>query len=201
MRPPSGETLVASSTVVILNGVDITSQAQITQGEKFNLEFLGMNLAKVAVDFDITNFSITAPYILLALISAFTQYGVTKIYSATNVATTPTEEKKKELPKDKEKGKGKGKEEEQDMGAAMAQSMQATNKLIPIFTFVLSLGYLGGASVLPTGVTLFWTAQNAFVIIQQSFMNRKQIGEKLKKRFQFGQTVSLKVKTDKNGSK
>jgi len=187
LRPPSGYTLLAEKTQVELNGINITGEAVITQGESFNLEFLGMNLARVAVDFDIFNFKVTAPYIALALLSAFTQYLVSKIYSATTVSTEPS----KDLVK----------KDDVDMSTAMADSLQTTNKLLPIFTFVLSLGYLGGATFLPTGVTLFWTAQNVFVIIQQSFMNRVELVKKSKDRFARFQSRFIKVNNSNNGSK
>lgn len=195
MRPPSGQTLLADKTRVTLNGVDITSQATITQGDTFNLQFAGMNLAMVAADFNLLDLGTTAPYIVLAVISAYTQYLVSKMYSATNVTTTPMDDDKGKKDKDKNKKKAKSSDtEEPDMAQAMTDSLQITNKLLPIFTLVLSLGYLGGATFLPSGVTLFWTAQNVFVIIQQAFMNRKELAKKYAGRF-------LTVNTSKDGSK
>jgi membrane protein insertase Oxa1/YidC/SpoIIIJ len=145
----------------------------------------------VAADFNILDLSITLPYIVVALISAFTQYAVTNIYSATNVSTTPTpaDDKKKGDKKKDDKTPDK----EPDMAEAMTDSLKLTNKFLPIFTFVLSLGYLGGASLLPTGVTLFWTAQNTFVIIQQGISNRKELYTKLKSNVEKLKTKFTKI--------
>jgi membrane protein insertase Oxa1/YidC/SpoIIIJ len=178
LRPPLGATILADNTKITINGVDVTSKVEVNQGEEMMLYFFGMNLAMVAADFNIFDLQVTLPYIVVALISAFTQYAVTNIYSATNVTTTP-------LPDDEKKKGDKKKvdktpEKEPDMAEAMTDSLKLTNKFLPIFTFALSLGYLGGASLLPTGVTLFWTAQNTFVIIQQGISNRKMIYNKLK---------------------
>jgi len=199
MRPPSGQTIVESKTKVILNGVDITSKSAITQGDAFGLNFLGMNLAKVATDFNLFDISVSGPYIALALLSAFTQYLVSKVYSAANVTTSATEDKHHD-EKDKKKKK-KGEEDEPDMATAMTDSLQTTNKILPAFTFILSMGYLGGASFLPSGVTLFWTAQNVFVIIQQAFMNRTELLVKGKKWFQSSKSKLIKVNNNDNGSK
>ena len=182
MRPPSGQTLLEEKTTVILNGVDITSKCKITQGDAFNLQFAGMNLAKVAADFNLLDIGVTWPYIALAVVSAYTQYLVSKMYSATNVTTTPVADDKNKKDKDKKKDKNKN-DEEPGMAEAMTSSLQTTNKILPLFTLVLSLGYLGGAALLPSGVTLFWTAQNVFVIIQQGFMNRKDLSAQLNAKF------------------
>jgi membrane protein insertase Oxa1/YidC/SpoIIIJ len=200
LRPPSGATILAEKTKVSLDSQDITAKSQISQGEAFNLNFAGMNLSRVAADFNIWDLSITAPYIVVALISAVTQYGVTQMYSATNITTTSTDNKVDDK-KPKAKKKKDEKKDEPDMAEAMAESMQMTNKLLPAFTFALSLGYLGGASFLPTGVTLFWTAQNTFVIIQQLVMNRKEVYVKLQKRFDAIRTKLSKVKNTENGTK
>jgi len=64
----------------------------------------------------------------------------------------------------------------------MAESSKQMNLIFPIFTVFISLGYFGGASFIPMSVTLFWTAQNTFVIIQQVYVQRENIKEKLSER-------------------
>jgi|GEM_PF-1801311 len=177
VRPPSNETTVTDNTSMLINGNDVSSSLEIQQGDKLNLEFAGVNLSKVANDFDIFNLSITAPYILLSVGSGVAQYFVSKLYAAGNTQTASTPKK------DEKKGKKKDEEDEPDFAEIMAESSKQMNLIFPIFTIFISLGYFGGASFIPMGVTLFWTAQNTFVIIQQVYVQRQNIKEKLSERF------------------
>ena len=163
-----------------------------------NLTFFGMNLSKVATDFGVFNFEATWPYIIIALISGLTQYFVTKLYSAGTPTASPEEEKNK---KDDKKKKKKEEPKEEDFAEVMAQTTKQMNLLFPAMTVLMSLGYLGGASFLPSGVTLFWTAQNAFVIIQQMISQRKTVKQKvLKFVSKYSEKLNL-VNVDQNGNR
>lgn len=179
IRPPSNQTIDYSKAEFKIDNNLITDNIEYQQGDPLGLNFLGVNLSKVASDFDIFNFSVTAPYILIAVLSGVTQYFVSKLYAGASAANQEPEDKKKAKNK-------KAKEaEEPDFAEMMQQSSKQMNMLFPIFTVAISLGYFGGSSFIPMGVTLFWTAQNTFVIIQQMIIQRdslmKNIQEKVNK--------------------
>ena len=198
IRPPSNETIDYTKAKVVLNGNDLTREMTFTQGDTLNLTFFGMNLSKVATDFGLLNLSITLPYIIVALISGLSQYFVTKLYSAGTPTASPEEEKKKS---DDKKKKKKEEPKEEDFAEVMAQTTKQMNLLFPAMTVAMSLGYLGGASFLPSGVTLFWTAQNAFVIIQQMISQRKTVKEKLLKVVsKYSEKLNL-IKDNQNGNR
>lgn len=183
LRTPSGQVLDYSTLVVTVDGKVITDNVTYQKGDELNLNFAGVNLSRVASDFGLFNLAITWPYILISILSGITQYFVTKLYSANNAAAAPlpeTENKKD----DKKKGKKKEEPEEPDFAEAMAQSSKQMNMLFPIMTVMMSLGYLGGSTFIPMGVTLFWTAQNTFVIIQQMISQRKKVAGQISKVWQ-----------------
>lgn len=197
IRPPSNQTIDYSKLKVELNGVDISSYVAYTQGDKLDLNFLGMDLSKVATDFGLLNLSVTLPYILVAIFSGLTQYFVSKLYAAGTPTTAPEAEKKDDGKKKKKKDEPIKEENFSDM---MMQTTKQMNLIFPAMTVMMSLGYLGGASFLPSGVTLFWTAQNAFVIIQQMISQRKTIKEKLQKFYaKYSDKLNFK-KSDQNGN-
>lgn len=197
LRPPSNQTIDYSKLKIELNGVDISNQVTYTQGDKLDLNFLGMDLSKVATDFGIFNFAVTLPYILVALFSGLTQYFVSKLYAAGTPSAAPETEKKDSDKKKKKKDEPLNEESFSDM---MMQTTKQMNLIFPAMTVLMSLGYLGGANFLPSGVTLFWTAQNAFVIIQQMISQRKTIKEKLQKFFaKYSEKLNFK-KSDQNGN-
>ena len=182
LRAPSGQMLDYGTLKVSLNEEDITAKAEYQQGDKLNLNFAGINMSRVASDFGLFNLAITLPYILLSLFSGLTQFFVTKLYSANTEAAAPIADTK---------DKKKTDDEEPDFAATMAQSMKQMNLIFPIMTIMMSLGYLGGASFIPMGVTLFWTGQNSFVIIQQMITQRKKVIAKVNA---FWQSVQVKFK-------
>lgn len=188
IRPPTNEMIDYSKLGFTLDGEFLKDNVTYTQGEKLNLTFAGTNLSRVANDFDMFNLSITLPYILFALFSGITQYYVTKLYSAGSATSTTAEdikdtEKAKAAKELGHKKKKKEEEESPDFAETMAQSTKQMNYVFSAITVLMSLGYLGGASFIPMGVTLFWTAQNGFVIIQQMVTQRERIKKELRTRF------------------
>jgi len=178
IRPPSNQTIDYSKAELKIDNNIITDNIEFQQGDPLGLNFLGVNLSKVASDFDIFNLSITAPYILIAVLSGITQYFVSKLYSG--ATATSQEQEDKNIKNKKKKSK---EEEEPDFAEMMQQSSKQMNMLFPIFTIAISLGYFGGSSFIPMGVTLFWTAQNTFVIIQQMIIQRDSLIKKIQEKF------------------
>lgn len=162
-RPPSNETI--TDVEIQLNDEDITELAEISKGEPLNLNFLGMDLSKVGTDY-IGRWGAFIPYLILAIFIGISQLVTTKLQMGLN----PTTNKKAETKKDKKK-----EEAEPDFGEIMQQSSQQMIYMMPLMTAGISLGFLGGATFFPTAVSLFWTANNVFVIIQQLFNSRKEL--------------------------
>jgi membrane protein insertase Oxa1/YidC/SpoIIIJ len=55
--------------------------------------------------------------------------------------------------------------------------------LFPLLTIITSLGYWGGANLFPAGLSIFWTIQSIFVIMQQSMTNKEKTIQWLKGKF------------------
>jgi membrane protein insertase Oxa1/YidC/SpoIIIJ len=175
LRPPSNQLILSENTKVSLDDTDVTELADIAQGEPINLSFLGIDLSKVAADFSWKDADII-PYVILALMVGGSQYASTRILSGLRSFG------KEEKPKEK-KPKSKKKKGEEDM-PDMSELMQATSKqmmfMFPALTIITSLGYWGGSNIFPAGLSIFWTVQSLFVIIQQLLMNRKKTVKWLK---------------------
>lgn len=175
-RPPSGQTLVTEKIKLELDGSDITQSSALTSGVGINLRFLGMNLSKTAADFSWKDINTILPYVLLALFVGISQYFSTKMM--TGIKNVKDSKKKKEVKqkeltkKDKEKKKETKEPNMEDMMKMMGGQM---NFLFPILTIVTSLGYWGGSNIFPAGISLFWTVQTIFVIIQQVIDNKNEV--------------------------
>lgn len=59
-----------------------------------------------------------------------------------------------------------GKEPSQDMTKMMGNINGQMMYVFTGMTFVTSLGFWGGAQIFPAGLSIFWTAQSLFGIIQ-----------------------------------
>jgi len=157
LRAASNETVDASKTKVSLNTVDITSKVSMTQGEAINLDFLGMNISKVATSFTLGDPQMI-PYVILAIL-----FAVSSLYSQKQMMkmnpTPVVADKPKTLDKD-------GKEPSQDMTKMMGNINGQMMYVFTGMTFVTSLGFWGGAQIFPAGLSIFWTAQSLFGIIQ-----------------------------------
>lgn len=151
----------------------IIDNAGITE---VSLQFLGMDLGLVASDIGITNFPTVLPYVVLALLVGASQFASTRILTALSGLNVADDEKKKKSSKKKNKKNG---EDELDMEEMMKLMNKQMMFLFPGMTMLMSLGYFGGSNFLPAGVSLFWTVQSLFVIIQQVFSRREKIIEKV----------------------
>ena len=147
-------------------------------GSQINFRFLGMDLSRVATDFKWTEAEII-PYVLLAVFVGLTQYFSTKIL--TGIRSLSDEKKVIKQKEDKKKNKKKA-EDEMDMSSMMGMMNKQMAFLFPAMTTITSLGYWGGAKFFPSGISIFWTVQNLFVIIQQLIRNRKDVSIWLKKK-------------------
>lgn len=180
LRAPSNETI--ENINVSINDVDYTANAEVSKGRPMNIEFGGMNLTMVGRDY-IGNWMAFAPYFALSIFLGISQYGITAIQMS---GQGPAQSNKKKTEKKK-----KDEPENMDFAEAMQQSSKQMMFIMPLMTVAISLGYLGGANLFPAGVSLFWTAQNAFVIIQLAFTKKEKVMEWVKERYN-----SLIVKKD-----
>lgn len=179
VRPPSSETINPDQTKVFLDDNDVTTSASFAVGEPINLRFLGMDLSKAAADFSWSNAEII-PYVALAVLLGVTQYGSTRII--TGLRSTKDDKKEKKAKSESKKKKSKKKEEEPDMAEMMTSMNKQMAFMFPLLTVVTSLGYWGGSNLFPAGLSVFWTVQSLFVIMQQLLMNREKILPAVKKR-------------------
>ncbi len=171
IRPPSNQTVLSDETKVYFDDIEVTEGAYISQGERINLDLIGIDLSKVAADFSWSDPEIM-PYIILALLVGGSQFATTRIL--TGIKSFDKDKKKKKPKKLKKKKEDEGMPD-------MAELMSMTNKqmmfMFPILTIVTSLGYWGGANIFPSGLSVFWTVQSLFVIIQQLIMNREKVAD------------------------
>lgn len=174
IRPPSNQNISVDSVEVKLDETVVTDNSNIQKGEPINLSFLGMDLSKAAADFSWSNATII-PYVVLAVLLGVTQYGSTKIL--TGIRSVGEEKKKKQTEaKASDKKKSKKKDEEiPDMGDMMTAMNKQMAFMFPALTIITSLGYWGGSNLFPAGLSVFWTVQSLFVIIQQLLMNREKV--------------------------
>lgn len=168
-RPPSNKEI--SNIDIALNGQQVEkSQLNVTKGEKLNLNFFGMDLSKVGLDY-VGQWIAFIPYLILSLLIGLSQFATTKLQMGFN-----PEYAKRALEQKKQKEKKKdGKSDEPDFSEIMQQSSQQMIYMMPLMTSAIALGFLGGANLFPTAVSLFWTANNVFVIIQQLYDNKAEV--------------------------
>jgi YidC/Oxa1 family membrane protein insertase len=144
-----------------------------------NLHFFGMDLSKVAADFSWSD-SVIIPYVILALLVGISQLFSTRIMTGIRtISNTEDKDKRKKSASAKataRKKKGTKKEDEMpDMGEMMTMMNKQMMFFFPVITIITSLGYWGGAHIFPSGISVFWTVQSLFVIMQQLSMNRKKV--------------------------
>lgn len=172
IRPPSNDVILTEETKVFLDDVDITNESELSHGEVMNLQFLGIDLSKVAADFSWSDATII-PYVILGLMVGISQFASTQVLTGLRGISGKKKEDKRK-PKDG-KQKTKKKEEEPDFSEMMSMVNKQMIFFFPVLTVITSLGYWGGARIFPSGLSIFWTVQSLFVIMQQLLMNRKKV--------------------------
>ena len=179
IRPPSNSRINYETSTLKVDGTEVPSeQLSITKGEPMNFSFLGADLSKVATDFGFDDVSTVAPYVIIAVSVGVTQLFSTKVQMGLNpmMAEKKEDEKEKKVKKSSKKG-NKGKDD-MDFGEILAQSSKQMTYVFPLITTLWSLGFFG--AFFPTGVSLFWTGQNTFVIIQELITNKEKTIAKIK---------------------
>lgn len=179
--------------VATLDSLPIENFA-ISKGEWVNLNILGIDLSKTAIEVApggnlFTNIlsPTVLPYVILALIVGISQVFSMRYMTATKATDvkiaeniiegevieeeakaklTKNPKKKQELEKDaKEKS-----ENEKDLSLDMAKTMEdMTSSMGWIFgslSILTSLGLLGGSQFFPAGLSIYWTAQSLYDIIR-----------------------------------
>ena len=181
IRPPSKQSINYEKSTVRLNGELVDSDdLEISKGNPLDFSFIGADLSKVATDFGFSDPIKVAPYVSIALLVGVTQIFSTKIQMGMNpmaMAQQVEKDKNNADKKSKKKKKKDDKPEELNFGEILAQSSKQMTYIFPIMTIVWSLGFFG--AFFPTGVSLFWTGQNSFVIIQELITNKEKTLEKL----------------------
>jgi YidC/Oxa1 family membrane protein insertase len=129
------------------------------QGYQINQSFLGINLSATPSSIGFGNLGAVLPYLVLALLVGLSQYASTKILLGMQQKKKPVEESK---PK---KTKAKGIEEAPDFAEVMQKSTQQTAMILPFLLIFMSLNF-------PAGLSLYWTVQSGFVIIQQFIVEK-----------------------------
>ncbi|MBN1915663.1 membrane protein insertase YidC [Candidatus Dojkabacteria bacterium] len=138
-----------------------------------NPVFLGIDLSKTASDIGLTNISSAWPYILLALAVGASQFLSSRVMSGLSIVG---EEGKKKEREEKKSGKKKKDEETPDFSKMMQSSTSQMMYILPIMTVIFSLRFISGLS-------LYWTIQSFFVIIQQLIRERIRVVNWLRSKF------------------
>ncbi|KXK26815.1 MAG: Membrane protein insertase YidC [candidate division WS6 bacterium OLB20] len=177
VRPPSQETIDYSSLQVLLDGEEVPAdRVSYTQGTSLNFEFIGADLSLVATDIGFSNPAAVAPYVVIAVGVGVTQFFASRIQMGfSSLNKQPDKEEDSKSKKKKDKKDKKEEPEEPDFAEMMQSSTQSMMFIFPVLTTLMSLGFLGGGSIFPAGVSLFWTGQSAFVIIEQLITNRDKV--------------------------
>ncbi len=157
--------------ITAFNEVAYPFVAKFAEGAIINAHFLGIDLSKTANDIGLSNIGQSWPYILLALLVGVSQFLSSRVMSG--LSLVGDDGKKKEEKKDDKKKKGAA--EEPDFSQMMQSSTSQMMYILPIMTIIFSLNFTSGLS-------LYWTIQSFFVIIQQLIRERVKIINWLKHR-------------------
>lgn len=207
IRPPSRETINYEASNVNLNGKAIPNEELVvTKGVPLDYTFAGADLSKVATDFGFSDIRTVLPYVVIAVLVGVTQLFASRVQMGLNPAMTTPSKDDKDKKKGKKGKKGKnGKEDDISFTDLLSQSTRQMTYLFPAITVIWSLGFFG--AFFPTGVSLFWTGQNGFVIIQELITKREKAKERFSnfknkfsasKETEADETVKVKVKNGKN---
>lgn len=130
---------------------------KFAEGASFNTQFLMIDIAKHPGNIGYSDLGTVLPYILLAVAVAATQLVSTRILMG----------KQKKLKEEKKLDKSKPEGDIEDFGEIMQRSTQQTMYILPVMLGFFALSF-------PAGLSLYWTTQNGFVIIQQLIQERIQ---------------------------
>lgn len=139
--------------VASFNSLSYFDFLKFPDGYQIDLNFLGMNLGKVAADFSWSDTQII-PYVVIAILVGLTQLLSTKLL----MPPTPVVKENKK--------KKKGEDDMPSMESMTSMMNTQMTYLIPAFTVIMALGYTG-SGIFSSALSIFWTVQNIFVIIQR----------------------------------
>lgn len=141
------------------NDIAYSFVPQFPEGKVFNTDFLGIDLSISANELSFSNTEIL-PYIILVVLVGLMQFismrvlmGLRKNREVQNGKNN----KKKKKPK-------KDPNAPEDFSEIVEKSTKQTMFLLPIIFVFISYS-------LPSGLSLYWTVQSSFVIIQQLFLH------------------------------
>ncbi|HEC65683.1 MAG TPA: membrane protein insertase YidC [bacterium] len=140
--------------------------AKFAEGVVINPNLFSIDLSKTANDIGIGNLHIVWPYLLLAVSVGVAQLISTLILTGTR----KTGEDKQKEEKRKRRKKKKKEEKQPDFSEMMQKSTSQMIYILPVMTIFFSLNFI-------SGISLYWTVQSLFVIIQQSIRERKKLVE------------------------
>ncbi len=180
IRPPSNQQILSDKVTVSLDEVDVTALSRVNWGDTLNLNFLRLNLSKVAADFSITDKHFI-PYFILGLLTGGSQYVTSQMMSG--IRSIEGDKSKEKREKEKKKKKKTQADEMPDMSEIMSMTSKQMMIMLPLLTILTSLGYWGGSKFFPSGLSIFWTVQSLFVIIQQGLSNKDKLKLWLKTKF------------------
>jgi len=158
---------IISNNAGSFNALAYSFVPQLAANQSLNTSFLGVvNLASSPAQVGYGNIMAVAPYIILALLVGLTQYLSTQILMGNRSKKVDLAKAKEEKSKKANKTNKKGQTEKpEDFSEIMQQSTQQTMMILPVLLVFMSLNF-------PAGLSLYWTVQSGFVIIQQLIIER-----------------------------
>lgn len=143
--------------------------ANLPEDKDINTSFLGViDLGAVPGQIGFSDLSAIFPYILLAITVGAAQFASTRVLMGMRKKKAAEQEQKTEKKSQKKQSKNKDGQEKkgpQDFGEAMQNATELNMKLFPLLFVFLSFQF-------QAGVSLYWTVQSGFVIIQQLITDR-----------------------------
>jgi len=135
---------------------------KFAEGYQLHTSFFGIvDLKTAASTIDFNNVMAILPYIILIALASLTQYISIKASLNPMGETKPKEEKEKKPQKKKDVKENPA----EDFATALQQSTKQTMILFPIMIAFFSYS-------IPIGLSIYWIAQNSFVIIQTFLIKR-----------------------------
>lgn len=138
------------------NSIAYSFVPQFPEGKVFNTDFFGIDLSTSANELSLSDTKVI-PYIVLVLLVGAMQFLSMKVMMNLRKSKNGNTQKP-------QKPKKKDTNSPDDFSEILEQSTRQTMFLLPaVFTFF--------AYSLPAGLSLYWTVQSSFVIIQQLFLH------------------------------
>jgi len=175
--------------VQAFNDVAYPFLPQFPEGTKINGDFLGGLISLINTPANVVDdFGKFLPYGILLILVVISQYVSTKILSG--FSFNHKDEQQKE---NREKKKKKRENDEPDFSDIMQATSKQMTFVMPVMIGLISYN-------VPTGLTLYWTAQSTFVIIQNIFTKRKEFSKWFTSKFNSQNGITKQSKKNSSGS-